>query len=170
MGGRSKGGEALSYNSLIWQNRPSNPARQTQTTSLTRSIHWAPFWQGILVHSLISEIVHNMVYVIEVTKSWWDPQFTETAKALFNRASNLCLCVNSPREQQLLWWTLCDSDHQNGVAEFPECFFFTEMEAIEVIQPVQSAGLWFLRQWAFQSQWSKGENAETFISKICNDL
>ncbi len=34
-----------------------------------------------------------------------------------------------------------------------QCFFFTEIEAIEVIHLLQSAGLLFLKPWAFKSQW-----------------
>ena len=43
-----------------------------------------------------------------------------------------------------LTW-VSDLDHQNEVDEFPECSFFTEIEAIEVIHILQSVGLCFLR-------------------------
>ena len=48
--------------SLVSQSIPVNPATQLHVYMLTASAHVAPFWQGMLAHSLISR--ENEVYLV----------------------------------------------------------------------------------------------------------
>ena len=76
--------------------------------------------------------------------AWRLPQFQVRFQSLKEFTKGTAVVVIEP-----LWlWPLDWSRWISWVL-----LFFTEIEAIDVIPFLQSAGLWFLSLWAFQSQW-----------------